>query len=221
MAPPRTFRLFRSLADQDVARLLRAAARRKLARGELFVRFGGEVPGICLLVSGSVVLSLGRGNARRVFRVVGPGESFLEAPTISRDASPFEVRALSAAVVMTLPKRKIDAALKRSPRFALDLMSVLAERAMLGMRYLYGTTLSVKARLANHLCWVARAGDSGSWRVVLPATKTILAAQLGMKKESLSRALRALSDAGLIAMDGRRITILNRAALSRAAVNGA
>ncbi len=139
---------------------------------------------------------------------------------IRREVSPLEIRARSVAVVLTLPRASIYKALKRSPKFAIDLMSVLAERAMLGMRYLYGTTLSVKARLANHLHSIAKPGKSGAWCVVIPATKTILAAQLGMKKESLSRALRALSDAGLIAIDGQRITILDRAGLSAAAING-
>jgi len=214
------FRLFRSLTKEEDARLMRASATRRLARGEQFAGAGHRAPGLCLLKSGSVTLSLGNGRARRVFRVVGPGESFLEAPALSRSSSPFEIRALDAAEVLTVPSASILAVLWRNPRFAQDLVAVVAARAMLGLRYLHGTTLPVAARVANHLHAIARASKSGACQVVLPATKTILADQLGMKKETLSRALRALSDNGLIAVNGRRIEILDRAGLARVPVNG-
>ncbi|MBM4219883.1 MAG: Crp/Fnr family transcriptional regulator [Gammaproteobacteria bacterium] len=213
-------RLFRSLTDEEAARLLRAARTRRLARGELLGRTGDAVPGLCVLESGSVTLSLGRGRARRVFRVVSAGDTFLEAPALSGSHSPFEIRALGDAVVRTVPIASILAALKRNPGFAHDLVSLVATRAMLGLRYLHGTTLPVAARVAQHLHSTARMSKSGAWQVVLPATKTILAEQLGMKKEALSRALRALSDAGLLAVTGRRIAVLDRAGLARVPVNG-
>ena len=49
----------------------------------------------------------------------------------------------------------------------------------------------------------------------LPATKTTVAARLGVKKETLSRMLRQLAAGGVVQVAGREIAILDRAALAR------
>ena len=46
-------------------------------------------------------------------------------------------------------------------------------------------------------------------------SKTLVAARLGMKKETLSRLLRRLAADGLIEVSRREIAILDRAALTR------
>jgi CRP-like cAMP-binding protein len=45
--------------------------------------------------------------------------------------------------------------------------------------------------------------------VHLPVSKTVVAARLGLKKETLSRLLQKFSSAGLIAVSHRDIAILN------------
>jgi CRP-like cAMP-binding protein len=50
--------------------------------------------------------------------------------------------------------------------------------------------------------------------VHLPTTKTVVAARLGVKKETLSRLLRVLAQRGLISVAQRNISILDRARLS-------
>ena len=60
----------------------------------------------------------------------------------------------------------------------------------------------------------ARVADgAGERRVSLPVSKTVVAGMLGVKKETLSRLLRDLSDRRLIAVSRREITILDRARL--------
>ena len=49
----------------------------------------------------------------------------------------------------------------------------------------------------------------------LPVSKTLLAARLDMKKETLSRLLRRLAADGLIKVSGREIAILDRERLER------
>ena len=54
-------------------------------------------------------------------------------------------------------------------------------------------------------------------RVQLPASKTVIAARLGVTKETLSRLLRQMGDEGLIAMAKRDITLRDRTRLTAAA----
>jgi CRP-like cAMP-binding protein len=48
-------------------------------------------------------------------------------------------------------------------------------------------------------------------------SKTVVAARLGVKKETLSRLLRELADDGVIAVAQRNIAILDRARLAQVA----
>ncbi len=194
---------------------MRAGEKHVLERNQVLLDIGHKVPGIGLVMDGAVKLSVGRANAKRVYRVAGAGESFLEAPTIARSSSPFEVRAIKQSVVLALPTKEIEAALKRCPRFAIDLIAVLAERTMSALEDLHATTLPIEGRVARYLLSIAKTQTRRRGHVVIPLPKVVLAARLGMKKESLSRALRSLSDDGLIAVEGRRIILLDRAALSR------
>ena len=61
---------------------------------------------------------------------------------------------------------------------------------------------------------LAAPGDAQTC-VHLPATKTVVAAHLGITKETLSRLLRDLSQHGLVAVARRDVTLLDRRGLSQ------
>jgi CRP/FNR family transcriptional regulator len=73
----------------------------------------------------------------------------------------------------------------------------------------------VPARLAGAL--LDEAGKAGSSRFRLRRTKAELAAHLGTIPETLSRGLRKLQDAGVIAVRGPEIRVLNPAELRKRA----
>ena len=74
------------------------------------------------------------------------------------------------------------------------------------------STREVKARLACYLLREERrAGAEGE--VMLSVGKGDLARLLGTTAESLSRALRTLAEAGAIRVDGKRIALVDTAAL--------
>jgi len=58
---------------------------------------------------------------------------------------------------------------------------------------------------------------NGTHTVRLPVSKTLVAARLGITKETLSRLLRSLAERRLIEVSQREIAILDRAALSEMA----
>ncbi len=74
---------------------------------------------------------------------------------------------------------------------------------------LHGAT----GRLAAYLDSLAESPDAV--RVTLPAAKKLIAARLGMTKETFSRALRELARDGLVHVAGRSIELLDRARLAR------
>jgi CRP/FNR family transcriptional regulator len=72
---------------------------------------------------------------------------------------------------------------------------------------------SVPARLAGLLLRLSGGADSFD----LPRTKRELAGQIGTIPETFSRALGKLKSARLVAVAGKRVTILDRAGLTAAA----
>jgi Mn-dependent DtxR family transcriptional regulator len=67
---------------------------------------------------------------------------------------------------------------------------------------------------------LADAGAPAPVTVRLPATKTVIAARLGVTKETFSRLLRELAQRGLVRIAKREITLLDRAELAQVAHSG-
>ena len=106
------------------------------------------------------------------------------------------------------------AALAAQARLALRLARALAGQVLALIEMEANLAHHGARRLASYLDSLA-GGAVGACRVQLPASKTVIASLLGMKKETLSRLLRLFADRGLIEVTQRNITILNRAGLAR------
>lgn len=195
--------------------MARHARAYELARGEAFVRRGELLPGLCTLVSGALkrVVSLPQ-RGERVLGLIGGACTFAEALALRRRPSSFDVVALVEARVVALQLPAIEALEVAVPCFARNLVQLLADRALeLQAELESGLLQRAPQRLASYLCSLARPAEDGAWRVSLPVSKTVVAAMLGIKKETLSRLLRDLVERRLIAVSRREILILDRQAL--------
>jgi CRP-like cAMP-binding protein len=113
-----------------------------------------------------------------------------------------------------MPSTPLYALLERDSAFAKALVAILAERKLELCAEIGSATLRKGAeRLASYL--VESAGNDDA--VQLPFSKTVLAARLGMQKETLSRLLRSLAADGMIAVSRRRIALLDRVRLRQSA----
>lgn len=208
--------LFRGVPPREVEALERRARARRLARGEALVRRGGRLPGFCMLASGELKLAVAAPErGERVLGLVTAPASFGEALALRRHPSSYDIVALSEALVLAVPVAAVEALSAALPRFARNLIELLAERALEVQAELEAALLQrAPQRLAAYLCSLA--GNSGD-RVTLPVSKTLLAAVLGMKKETLSRLLRDLAERRLIEVSRREVTLLDRERLGELA----
>lgn len=189
-------------------------------RGATLVSRDQPLAGVYALAYGSVKLALrGTDNEERVLRLVSAGQTFGEAAALLGRPSQYEALALVDSRLIVIPSAAIFSLIDRAPRFARNMVKRLAERTLELLAEVETATMRRGSqRLASYLDSLAEpATAAGSCAVQLPVSKTLVAARLGVKKETLSRLLRQFADDGLITVSRREIAILDRGRLAEAA----
>jgi len=209
-------RIFWGLAPATLAPLMKQCSVLAAPRGTSLVRRGERLPGIFALAYGSVKLSLrGPAGEERVLQLVAPRQTFGEAKALLARTGPFDAVALADSKLVVIPTAAILALLDREPRFARSMALVLAERTLELLSEVESATQRGAQRVASYLGALAEgANGNGSCTVRLPVSKTLVAARLGVKKETLSRLLRELAERGLISVAQREVKILDRCGLA-------
>jgi len=207
--------LFRGASRAQLAALADQCTVREAARGEVVAARGQRLPGICAVAQGMLKLRLHHGpDDERVLRLVEAGETFGEASALLDRPIRFDVCAMTPAKLVVVPVAAVYRLVEQDAGAARRAVRELAERCQMLLGELEAGTLPRAQRLAAYLDSLARPGAKNGWNARLPATKTVIASRLGMKKETLSRLLRALADQGVIAVTQRDIAILDRRRLA-------
>jgi len=209
--------IFRGVAPSQLAGVIRQSSALTVSRGAAIGRRDMPLRGIFALAYGSVELVLGSpGSERRVIRLVSAGETFGEALALLGHASRYDAIALADSKLVVIPAAAIAGLMERDAPFARSMALALARRSFSLLVELEAATMQRGTqRLAGFLGSLAVPdGALGPCTVKLPVSKTVVAARLGIKKETLSRLLRELVDEGLIAVARRNIMILDRERLA-------
>jgi CRP/FNR family transcriptional regulator len=176
-------------------------------RGEVIARQGMALPGVMVLSVGTVKLSLRSAeDEERVLRIAGTGEAFGEPTAMLGKPCLYDAVALTDVKVVVIPVPTILSLVTRDRRFARFIVLALSLRSYTVLsEFSAATTQRGAQRLAGYLESLQRKNGT----VQLPVSKTVVAALLGMKKETLSRLFRQFTSDGLIGMTRREIAILD------------
>jgi CRP/FNR family transcriptional regulator, cyclic AMP receptor protein len=202
--------------------LLANCERVRLRPGEMLFRQGDAVPpgtgAFYGVASGLIKASSLREDGKEAILVVlEPGNWFGEISLIDLQPRTHDATAVGQAEVMALPRSAFDALMKRTP-FSLAICRMLAGR----VRTLYGmvedaTLRSTRARVARRLLLLAHgdATQSADTRPVVPVSQEALAMMLGLSRQTLSKELQALVQAGAVVLGYGKIEIASAALLQR------
>jgi len=204
--------LFRGLCAPQLAGVARQSWVVSAKRGTVVASREARLPGVFAVAYGSVQLMLGgAGEQRRVIRLVSAGETFGKATALLGRPSSYDAVALADSKLIVVPTIALMALTEREVPFARAMVTALARSNTRLLAELEAATLQRSMqRLAGYLDSLA----DGSSAVKLPFSKTVVAARLGVKKETLSRLLRELTDEGVIAVAQRNIAIRDRERLA-------
>jgi CRP-like cAMP-binding protein len=206
--------MFRQVARPHLAELARHARVQHVRRGATICRRGESLNCFFGVAYGLVKLALrADGGEEKVLRLVGPGETFGEALVFRERPNPLEAAALADTMVVVFPAQAVIALLEHDLNFARGLLCSLSERMHSLVAEVEASTLmSARQRVATYL--ESLGADSANGRARLPATKTVIAARLGITKETFSRLLREMANQGLIEVERRDILLRDRARLA-------
>ena len=212
----RRCQLFTGLPAADLEMVATFTVPKALEKGEYLFREREPSRGFYVVQSGAVnvhrVNALGEEQVVHVFRA---GESFAEATLASPKGCHADARAEEPTHVLLVQKDGILDLLKRQPELALRMLGSMSNHLRVLVGQLEDFMLKdVETRLAN---WLLKRcpdpnGDRPA-RIVLTATKQVLAAELGTISETLSRTLAKFRQQKLVAVKGRTITVLAPAGL--------
>lgn len=206
--------------------LVAGSERLRLAPGEMLFRQGDAVPpgsgAFYGVLSGGIKASSLREDGKEAILVVlEAGNWFGEISLIDRQPRTHDATAVSDAELLALPRPDFDRLMKR-PAFAQAVCRMLAAR----VRSLYGmvedaTLRSTRARVARRLLLLARgdATQAREPRPVVPVSQEALAMMLGVSRQTLSKELQGLAQAGAVTLGYGRIEIASVGLLEAAGVD--
>lgn len=209
--------LFAGLDPTEIAALAQHAFARRLGRGQILFTAGEPSDHLFLVRSGRLrVLVTSAQGEELVLSVIGPGEALGELSVIDRQPRSATVEALEPAELIALAGDDVRVLLDANPVALRAVALALAA----GMRRLSTTAadlvfLDLPRRLAKLLLTESRSRADGTIESRLAMNQTGVAARLGVTRQSLNRALSALSHRGWITIEGTTVRLDDSAALAR------
>lgn len=209
--------LFAQLMDEEIQQLATTTRRITLSRGQLLFQKGTLLDGFYIVLSGQIKLAFSspQGN-EKVVSIVGVGQSFGEAIMFMEKPSPVLAQGLEDCDLLCINKYSLFAAIERDNAFSRRMLAGLSMRLHGLIRDVEGYSLhSSIQRVIGFLLQLAGSITYGHVLLELPASKHIIASRLNLAPETFSRVLHTLSEAGLIHVSGKNITIFEMTCLSQ------
>ncbi|PKO55784.1 MAG: hypothetical protein CVU28_05245 [Betaproteobacteria bacterium HGW-Betaproteobacteria-21] len=209
--------LFSMLDRSELAGLESASSLVRLSKGQVLFHKGANPAGLYMVISGHVSLAVA--NSRGVEKVIGifgAQQVIGEMQVFAGGPSPVTAQSLDPGVVLLIPTVALHQLRASSPAFAAAAIAYLGNRLNELVGEIEALSLhTAMERIIDHLFEHAAISSRGALEATLPAQKQIIASRINLTPPTLSRAFQQLSEAGLIEVSGRCVTISDREALLR------
>jgi len=196
--PLRDLALFSPVDDATLARLTLEAKVEHFEEGAAIFRQGDPVSAVFVILRGFVkLLRIAANGDETLISICTDGETVGEPPTAANEIYGVSAEAIGSISVLRIPATRFSRILKESPSLCL----AIAKDAKDKIAALIGEIESLKAqnadqRLAGFILSLCPPGVE-QCKFRLPYDKRLIAAQLGVKQETLSRAFAKLRDHGV------------------------
>jgi CRP-like cAMP-binding protein len=212
----KTISYFSNLDSRALDILARSAIRRKYDAGQVVLIEGEPCPGPYIIESGWLkAVKIGLDGREQVLQMLQAGEAFNAISVFTDAPNQASVSALEPSLIWLIPREVLLRLMDEHPQLMHQVVRDLAGRVMHLVRMVEDLSLrSVEARLARLLLEQSQ-GESVQRRRW--ATQAEMASRLGTVPDVVNRALRKLSEEGLIHVERHQIQILDKEGLKTVA----
>ena len=210
-----------TLNEEELEILNDNCAEIRLSEGEYIIREETPASHIAYLKSGLVKIHMtGPRGYDQILKIATSG-TYLGLQTLSsQKIHRFSVTALEPSVVCFIDVQSFRHLISRNASFAYEVIVCLCQDEMNYFdRFVNLSQKQVNGRLADAILQFSNdVYHSHSFQ--LPLSRGDLAALIGSTRESVSRAIKELSDTSVIKSDGKKIEIINPGLLERISQKG-
>ncbi len=189
---------------------------KKYARGEMVFHEGDACRGIYCVESGLIGIRKADadGNSVLLGRLAEAGSTLGYRPLLAGENHRASAEVMKESTVCFIEKKAVWELLSHNPNLGLRFLQIATRDLGAAEEEIFQlTALDLRARLVHlllvfmdHYGTVSR---DGTVRLELPLSRPDLAAMVGARTESVSRAFRKIEDDGIAEFSGRMVTIPN------------
>jgi CRP-like cAMP-binding protein len=215
-----TLALFQGVPTEKLKALAERALYRTYKAGEMFIGETDPAHAFYVIITGQVKLYKSSPEGReQTLNLLGPGDPFGMCTAFAVESFPANAMALEESGILLIPGPVMETVAMKEPRLLVNIIQILSNRLRESMTLIESLSLKeIPQRLASFLIHSqTREGGQGMSQLELTITQRELAKILGATPEALSRGIRKMSNAGMLAVEGRSIRILNQEALEELA----
>jgi CRP-like cAMP-binding protein len=206
--------LFSDLSEAELARFAEVAREREYPKNSVIL-FEDDPGDALYIVSGGQVkvVLIGEDGREVILSVLSDGDFFGEMSLIDDEPRSAHVIAMRDSRLLVLRRDDFQQQIQQHPSVALKVLKVLVQRLRRADAKIGGLVLlDVNGRVARLLLDLAE--ESGGPRITRRLTHHTIAQMIGSSRETVSRAMRELTERGLIDITRREITIRNKDGLA-------
>lgn len=199
--------LFCDLSPGLLAEITVDASVTRVARGDVIFRQGDPPSALRVVLDGEVGLTgTVTDGGETMVEILKAGESFIAAAVLTEKPFLMSAVALQPSRILSLPGERFRRDVREKPDLAYVMLTSLSRHFRSLVREVKDLKLkSAAQRLALYLLGLT-ARREGSTIVRLPHSKSVIAARVGVRPETLSRAFTHLKAYGVV-VDGNAVSI--------------
>jgi len=203
MAELKDFIVFSDLSPRDLAEFEKNIKQIRYGAGEIIYQEGAPTFGFYLLFEGQVKeVKRSLGGKKQILKLLGPGELLGETTLFDKGVHISYTKTLSRSVVGFVERGDFYAFLLKHPPVIFRLFEKLSlEMKAFQFKLSERSYNGSKERLAR---LILKLGESG-----IELSRTELAEMAGVSSKTAIRTLGELEERGVIAVDDRKITVLD------------
>ncbi|MBT0961254.1 Crp/Fnr family transcriptional regulator [Denitromonas iodatirespirans] len=206
--------LFSALSSEDLQQVADATREKRIQKGEMLFQRGDQPKGFYYVIFGQIKLAFSSPNGNeKVVEILGPHQSFGEAVMFMDRQYPVFAESLADTLLLHITRDAVFNLIDQDAGFARRMLAGMAIRLHSMVRDVesYSLRSSTQRVIGYLLQQVSDAPCKGATQaaVDLPTSKQIIASRLNLTPETLSRIFNELSNAGLITVQGKHISLHN------------